>query len=140
MLMEFDESLITGNEMIDDQHKELISRISAFVSACEEGESKTKAIKMLDYLDEYTNFHFSAEEKLQEEVAYPGIAQHKEKHEEFKTTVKELYEYLEDLEGPTDAFVEQVKEKVVDWLFYHIKTFDCSVAEYIFYQKRPGTV
>lgn len=39
---------------------------------------------------------------------------------------------LEEQEGPTDAFVEQVNQNVVDWLYRHIKSFDRSVAEYRF--------
>ena len=65
----FDDNLITGNKTIDTQHKELIERIQNFVTACQNGDSKLKAIKMLDYLDEYTNFHFKEEEALQEEDA-----------------------------------------------------------------------
>ena len=135
MLIKFDEGLVTGYDMIDEQHKELIDRIAAFVAACEAGDSKVKAIKMLDYLDEYTNFHFSAEEKLQEEVNQPQLEAHKAKHAEFISTVKELFEFLEESEAPTDAFVEQVKVNVVDWLFSHIKTFDRAVAEYVLANK-----
>ena len=61
----FDDNLITGNNTIDTQHEELINRIHQFVTACESGDGKVKAIKMLDYMDEYTNFHFQAEEDLQ---------------------------------------------------------------------------
>ena len=62
----FDDNLITGNKTIDTQHKELIDRIQNFLTACQNGDSKVKAIKMLDYLDEYTNFHFKEEERLQD--------------------------------------------------------------------------
>ena len=85
---------------------------------------------MLDYLADYTDFHFKAEEKLQEEVGYPGITEHKKKHEEFKKTVAQLYEMLEK-EGPTDEFTAAVNEQVTEWLYGHIKGFDCSVATYI---------
>ena len=66
----FDDNLITGNKTIDEQHKELIDRIQQFVSACESEDARVKAIKMLDYLDEYTEFHFKEEEKLQKDVGY----------------------------------------------------------------------
>lgn len=56
MTITFDNNLITGNETIDTQHKELIDRIQQFVTACESGDGKIKAIKMLDYLDAYTDF------------------------------------------------------------------------------------
>ena len=137
MTIEFDDTLITQNELIDSQHKELIDRIKKFVDSCEKRDSKADAIRMLDYLADYTNFHFSAEEKLQEEVGYPGLDEHKKKHEEFKKSLKSLDEYLEEAEGPTEDFVAQVKKKVVDWLFDHIKTFDRSVAEYIFLVDNP---
>ncbi len=138
MIIEFDDDLITGNETIDTQHKELIGRIRSFVTACEQRDSKVTALKMLDYLDEYTKFHFSAEEKLQEEVSYPELEKHRAKHEEFKKTIHTLYEFLDEIEGPTDEFTETVKKKVVDWLVNHIKTYDRSVAEYIFLQDNPN--
>ena len=127
----------TGNKTIDTQHKELIERIQNFVTACQNGDSKLKAIKMLDYLDEYTNFHFKEEEKLQENAGYPEYEKHHEKHEEFKKTIQELQEYLQDYEGPTEQFSELVQKNVIDWLFGHIKTYDRSVAEFIFMRENP---
>ena len=132
MRAEFDETLVTGNELIDSQHKELIERINLLLKSCEDAQGKVKAVKMLDYLLDYTEFHFSAEEKLQEEISYPGLKEHREKHEEFKSAVKELQEMLEEEEGPTETFVAQVQKNVVDWLFTHIKGFYRSVAEYKF--------
>lgn len=137
MIIEFDDNLITGNSTIDDQHKELIDRIRQFVESCQKGDAKIKAIKMLDYLAEYTDFHFTEEEKLQESVNYPGLEEHRKKHEEFRKTLKSLEDFLEESEGPTDAFVSQVEANVVNWLFSHIKTFDRSVAEYIFIRENP---
>lgn len=131
MNITFDDNLITGNKTIDAQHQELIDRIQQFVTACESGDTKLKAIKMLDYLDEYTNFHFQEEEELQKSVNYPELANHHAKHEEFKKTIQELYDFLNENEGPNEQFIQQVKRNVVDWLFQHIKTFDRSVAEYI---------
>ena len=131
MYAEFDESLVTGNEMIDGQHRELIAKINKLVDCCEQSSGKLEAIKMLDYLSEYTDFHFSAEEKLQEEMSYPGLEEHKKQHAAFVKAVGELHEMLEEEEGPTDAFVEAVNKNVIDWLYKHIKGFDCSVASYV---------
>lgn len=130
MRAEFDESLVTGNEMIDSQHKELIDKINKLLDSCETGKDKLVAIKTLDFLADYTEFHFSEEEKLQESIEYPGIAEHKKEHDKLRDVVKELYEMLEEEEGPTDAFVEQVNKNVIEWLYRHIKGFDRSVAEY----------
>ena len=138
MELEFTDELRTSNELIDTQHEELIKRIAAFVQSCESGvQNKVKAIKMMDYMAEYTDFHFGEEEKLMESVSYPELAKHKEKHKEFVKAIADLENMLEESEGPTDAFVEQVRKKVVDWILYHIKTFDRSVAEYITIQNNP---
>lgn len=131
MKVEFDNSLATGNAMIDEQHKELIGKIDKLVACCEEGGGKVEAIKMLDYLSDYTDFHFGEEEKLQEEVSYPAIEGHKAKHAEFKKSVEELHEMLVEEEGPTDAFVAAVQKNVVDWLFDHIKNMDQALAAYV---------
>ena len=73
--------------MIDEQHKELIGKIDKLLSCCEQNGGKVEAIKMLDYLAEYTDFHFGEEEKLQEEVSYPAIEEHKKQHAAFKKAV-----------------------------------------------------
>lgn len=131
MYAEFDASLVTGNEVIDGQHKELIDKINKLVEVCESGSGKLEAIKMLDYLSDYTEFHFGAEEKLQEEASYPGLEEHKKQHAAFIKAVGELHEMLEEEEGPSDAFVAAVNKNVIDWLYKHIKGFDCAVAAYI---------
>lgn len=141
--LEFDNSLVTGNEVIDEQHKEWIDRINKLLGGCEEcgcGDGKVEAIKMLDYMADYADFHFKEEEKLQEEVEYPAIDEHKAKHEEFRKAVGELYEMLQEEEGPTPAFVEAVRKNVVNWLVNHIKSFDVSVASYINMKLEPERI
>ena len=43
MFVEFDESLVTGNETIDAQHKEWIAKIDELLISCETGDGKVKA-------------------------------------------------------------------------------------------------
>ena len=130
MRAEFSENLITRNELIDSQHRELIDRINKLLDSCEDSDAKLAAIKTLDYLSDYTVFHFGAEEELQKEIEYPGYEAHKEQHENFKKTISELDEMLQEEEGPSAAFVEKVEENVIKWFYTHIEGFDRSVAEY----------
>ena len=130
MYAEFSDNLVTGNEMIDSHHKELIDRINKLLDSCEQSNEKAVAVRTLDYLSEYTDFHFSAEEQLQREIDYPGFAKHKEQHDAFKQTIKELEEMLEEEEGPSQAFVEKIQENVIRWFYTHIEGFYRSVAEY----------
>ncbi|MGN0333948.1 MAG: bacteriohemerythrin [Lachnospiraceae bacterium] len=138
MRAEFSENLITGNELIDSQHKELIDRINKLLESCEDSNAKLVAVKTLDYLADYTDFHFSAEEQLQREIDYPGFAKHKEQHDGFKKTITELDEMLQEEEGPSEAFVEKVEKNVIQWFYTHIEGFDRSVAEYKFMRENNG--
>ena len=140
MYAEFDISLVTGNEEIDGQHQEWIDKINKLLACCENGGGKLEAIKMLEYMADYSEFHFAAEEKLQEDVDYPALDEHREKHDEFRRVVEELHDMLEEEEGPSDRFVEAVQKNVVDWLYKHIRTFDSSVATYINMKLQPELV
>lgn len=130
MRAEFTDELITGNSMIDSQHKELIGKINDLLIAIENDEGKEESQKTMAFLSEYVDFHFSAEEKFQEEIGYPGINEHKAKHAEFKKTVADLTEMVTS--GSMEDFSRLVKKEVIDWLYYHIQGFDRSVAEYRF--------
>ena len=131
MRIVFDEALYTGNELIDNEHKELIDRVNKLVESCENGKEKVTDVKTLDFLMDYTDFHFSYEEKLQQEVGYDKLEQHKVQHEDFKKSVDELRQMLEEEEGPTDAFVEAVNKNISQWLVNHIQGWDKAVAEFI---------
>lgn len=138
MRAEFTDNLITGNDMIDSQHKELIEKINQLIESIETSKEKKVAVLMLNYLSDYVDYHFSAEEELQEEIGYPGIADHKKQHAILKDTVSDLKAMLEEEEGPSPAFVEQLNKKVIDWLYTHIQGFDRSVAEYRFITDNPN--
>ena len=89
------------------------------------------AVQTLDFLMDYTEFHFKDEEKLQEEHQYPLLQAHKDQHAKFVQAVEDLRNMLEEEEGPTEAFVEAVKKNVVEWLLNHIQIWDKQVAAYV---------
>lgn len=134
----FKNNLLTGNELIDEQHKELIGRINKLINACENGVCQLEAIRMLDFLSDYTDFHFREEEALQEQVGYPGLKEHKERHDEFRKAVDELHEMLVEEEGPSDRFTKAVQDNVAEWFYHHIKVYDSSVASFIHLKKQQG--
>ena len=78
MYAEFTDDLITGNEMIDSQHRELISRINDLLVSCENRSNQSGAARLLNYLADYTDFHFKEEEAFQKEIGYPGLKEHLE--------------------------------------------------------------
>ena len=64
----FDESLVTGNEMIDSQHKELISKINDLVKSCEASTGMVTAVNTLDYLSEYTDFQLKRSSRRRSDI------------------------------------------------------------------------
>ena len=137
MKAEFTSNLVTGNKTIDEQHKELISKINDLLDAVETSQGQATAMRMLNFLNDYVVYHFEAEENLQKEVGYPGLADHQKQHEALKQTVADLTEMLTEEEGASPAFVEQLNKKVVEWLYKHIEGYDRSVAEYIYLAENP---
>lgn len=132
MYAEFTDNLITGNETLDDQHKELIDRFNKLISSCKKSNEKLVAVNTLDYLSDYVDYHFKTEEDLLKEISYPGYEQHKKQHEDFKQTLTDLHEMLQEEEGPSEAFVQKVEKNIVDYFYIHVEGFDRSVAEYKF--------
>lgn len=63
--------------MIDGQHKELIEKINQLLAPVRMGTEKLRQYRHWHILQNIREFHLDEEEKLQEEIAYPGIKEHK---------------------------------------------------------------
>jgi hemerythrin len=130
MAYQWDSSLETGHEKIDNQHRQLIAALNSIIEASAGGKGGAEIFKTLDFLTGYTIMHFSDEEKLQVMYDYPDYLIHKRYHDEFKVTVGELTKRLEK-EGPTEEMVNIVTTAVGNWLLNHIKGDDFRMAAYV---------
>ncbi len=126
----WDKKLETGNAMIDQQHKQLIIAINDLLQACSSRKGKEEVTKTMKFLYDYTEKHFSDEEKLQLQYRYPDYTNHKRYHEEFKKVVRELSMQLQK-EGPNIAVISKVNTSVGGWLLNHIQREDVKVATHI---------
>ena len=50
MRAEFSDNLITGNELIDSQHKELIDRINKLLDSCEENNARRRICRRMSVI------------------------------------------------------------------------------------------
>lgn len=124
------QDLVTGNNMIDSQHKQLFDAINALLEACSKGQGRAEIGKTLDFLSKYVDKHFSDEEKLQVQYKYPEYLQHKKYHEEYKRVIRELRAEL-DKSGANVALVAKVNTAIGGWLVSHIKREDLKMAKFI---------
>jgi hemerythrin len=128
--IEWDDSLSIGVDLIDEQHKMLIQKLADLSEAFTRGHEENKIMKTLDFMIDYTDFHFSAEEKVMEEQSYPGLDQQKKQHEEFKTTLNNILEDFKE-ESTTKAIAEEINDFLHNWLIDHIKGSDTKLGQFL---------
>ncbi len=119
----WDDSLSVNIDLIDSQHKELIKRIRDISEAVDSHQSPEVVLNTLGFMREYTEFHFSTEEKHMKEQHYPAIDIHIEQHEEFKSMVQTMIQDFKE-EGPTPALGKSINTYLMNWLIDHIKGID----------------
>ncbi len=130
MTYTFDKSLETGNSAIDAQHKELINAVNNLLDACAMGKGRSEIEATVKFLADYTNKHFSDEERLQKQYNYPEYIAHKKLHDNFKEEVNSIInDYSKD--GATVGLTFKVNTKVAAWLINHIKGEDKKLAAFI---------
>ena len=122
MAIEWSESLSTGVDWQDAQHKELFRRINALLDAMNVGMGKEEVSKLFTFLDEYFVVHFDAEEKAMHQLGYGNTLAHLAEHTRFIEDVSSLAR--EASEGVTTSLLIKVQRRVVDWLINHIGGID----------------
>ena len=128
--IEWTEGLATGIDLVDKQHKMLLEKLNDISEAIENMQGVDVIIRTLDFMMDYTDFHFTAEEKHMENTQYPRIEYHKKMHKEFVETLNTMInEFKED--GATDRLAESVNIFLFNWLVTHIKGVDGAYGKYV---------
>jgi hemerythrin len=126
----WDNSLSVNVDLIDDQHKMLIKRLNDMAEAIDQNRGIEKISMTLSFMIDYTEFHFSTEEKHMTEQNYPGKAEHQKQHGEFKTVLNNLIEDFEE-EGATQLLANSIDTFLVNWLVNHIKGSDVEFGKFL---------
>jgi hemerythrin len=129
-MLELDPLLLTGDDEIDRQHRELFGRVRALLDAVQNRRGREEVVRVLEFLGGYAVDHFAAEERTMERSAYPDVEGHRIEHGQF---VKELEILRHELksEGPTSLFAIRVGNRVTAWLREHIYRTDRLLAEWL---------
>jgi len=127
----WDSSYNVGIDSVDKQHKHLIYLTNSLYNACldDKAELDTAFKEVMKELVEYVSFHFKDEERIMEEVNYPGLQEHKQIHQQFiKKILAAVDDYQKGKQFVPNSFVRFLR----DWLFNHILVNDKEMAKYYF--------
>ena len=130
VFVEWDDRYSVGIPLIDDQHKHLIELTNELYACCIGGEAEVQSCfrDAIRGAVDYVKYHFAAEEKILENLRYPGIAAHKKEHESF---VIKILEDVKDFEGGK-KFVPNIFVRFLrDWILAHIAVEDKKYADFI---------
>ncbi len=119
-----------GIDVIDQQHKMWFEKLNEMALAVEKNLGTQKIAQTLQFLIDYTNFHFEAEEKYMTETNFPGLKDQLEEHKKFKKTLADLeLEFKED--GATSLLSDSIETLLGSWLINHITSKDIEFSKFL---------
>src|SRR5690349_9881008 len=129
MSINWKDSFKIGITEIDEQHRELFSRLDKLENALRDGKGSEIVISTFHFLDNYVQRHFRAEEELQELYRYPHRAMHAAEHAVFRKRLKELEERL-TIEDPSENLAVHTRAFLTQWLITHVTSLDKELTGY----------
>lgn len=127
MSIEWTPNLSTGIDWQDEEHKELFRRFDALFDATYKKNSEYTLEETFRFLDTYVLKHFYREEQYMNKLKYKKIDEHREEHNHFIDTIKELKE--ETRLGVNVTL--KVRSLLIDWFKNHIGTVDQELAHFL---------
>lgn len=121
------EKFSVGCDPIDNDHMSFF-QICNLLKRAENNQPAFFIESALEMLEEYVDGHFLREERAMMSVSFPRFADHRLKHEHFKSKVKEI---LKMYRGGLKSAADGLPELVGDWLTQHILDDDMKLKNWI---------
>ena len=110
-----------NNEELDGHHRKLFAILNRMYDSCLQAEDMDCVVPILEELIEYTDYHFSAEEKYMLARGYKGIEEHRQHHRYFRDKLLEL----RDCENKNDYdYKREVMVLLGNWILRHVTVED----------------
>lgn len=124
-LMQWDETMSVGVELLDRQHQRLIALINETYEAIQKHDEKAIG-ELVVKMREYANMHFAAEEGYMKQYGFPGLEDHKFKHARFN---QEVDTFQKEQFAKTN--LSQIFVFLSRWLTSHIMDEDKQYMQYV---------
>lgn len=122
------DSYSVGNKELDSQHKELFNIINKLNTLIDKEITGNSISKLLIDMSNYVEIHFRTEERLLEEINYPGYHDQMNSHEDFILKTIDLFDtYNTD---PEAIDLVEINNYLFNWLSEHILKEDMMYKEY----------
>jgi len=128
--VQWTDDLSVGVEVIDEQHKMLVKHLNDFAAAVASHQGPSAITSTLDFLIEYTQFHFAEEEKHMTWTNYPGLQQQITEHEAFRKTLANVEANFKE-DGATYELANDIDTLLVNWLLKHIRAVDLEFGKFL---------
>ena len=125
-LIQWNEEMSVHNEEIDAQHKKLIFILNNLQVAVAERQNREVLSKIIEELLDYTQYHFSTEEKYLHLLEQKLAEKHKQEHDYFVGKIKE---FKDGYKSGRLLLSLDILDFLNDWLVNHILGIDHAYAE-----------
>lgn len=119
------DALLTGDAVIDDQHRSLFELLDQLRLAADEQRTMLAAYA-ITRLKHYVREHFQTEEDVMRRCHYPQLDEHIGEHEKFRNKLVEFQGKAVLL----DISAEMV-DFLIDWLVNHVTKSDMRFVPYL---------
>jgi len=128
-----DSEMSIGIKLIDDQHKKLLKIINQLATSINEHSQRRDVLLIVDDLINYSDYHFTTEEKLFDKFDYDENEIHKKEHTGFvnkfisirnRISKDQIYFKRSSIEIASDIFTY-----IVNWFIDHVLGSDRKYVE-----------
>ena len=111
-------------EIFDNHHNQLFEKANLLHEALNINKEKDVIKEVLDFLIEYTEYHFEEEESLMTKHKYPQFQAHKKKHNKLIEKVSEYHSKMDlgDIKMGFE-FLDFLKEWILDHILFEDRKY-----------------
>jgi hemerythrin-like metal-binding protein len=127
MSIHWNDSLATGAERIDAEHRVFVALIRELEQADGDGLERARIVCILREIHAYAVFHFVREENLMAACGYPGHARHRREHQELLAHFADILQEYRD----GRVLVQHIVELTFNWFADHAMDADQRLADFL---------
>ncbi len=120
------EFLRIGVDELDDQHKRLLDIANDFQDALRSGRDRQAVHEAARALRAYAGEHFTAEERYMASIAFPGLEEHRQRHEEL---LRKAAGFVDTLQAGGDVAARDMDVFIKTWILNHVLALDIELTD-----------